>query len=156
MLDPSLQTQIMYKWAMPKICGEDLEGSVQLPASSMKTRCPPCNPGFFKTNNSTCEPCPYGWYSNGSGNGTLSILTVAVWVGHTDTQSSQLKAPGPSKAGSKEQNTSIPLRTRLRREVKAGLVCGSESGLTIVPVNVVQDQRDPVLITEAACVWQRC
>nr|XP_020018651.1 UPF0577 protein KIAA1324 homolog isoform X2 [Castor canadensis] len=59
-------TQIMYKWAMPKICGEDLEGSVQLPASSMKTRCPPCNPGFFKTNNSTCEPCPYGWYSNGS------------------------------------------------------------------------------------------
>ncbi|MEJ1278022.1 hypothetical protein NN561_008941 [Cricetulus griseus] len=60
-------TQLMYKWAMPKICGEDLEGAVKLPASGVKTRCPPCNPGFFKTNNSTCEPCPYGSYSNGSG-----------------------------------------------------------------------------------------
>uniref|UniRef100_A0A8C5XNI7 Endosome-lysosome associated apoptosis and autophagy regulator 1 n=1 Tax=Microcebus murinus TaxID=30608 RepID=A0A8C5XNI7_MICMU len=59
-------TQLMYKWAKPKICGEDLEGAVKLPASGMKTRCPPCNPGFFKTNNSTCEPCPYGSYSNGS------------------------------------------------------------------------------------------
>uniref|UniRef100_A0A8C8Z047 Endosome-lysosome associated apoptosis and autophagy regulator 1 n=1 Tax=Prolemur simus TaxID=1328070 RepID=A0A8C8Z047_PROSS len=59
-------TQLMYKWAKPKICGEDLEGAVKLPASGVKTLCPPCNPGFFKTNNSTCEPCPYGSYSNGS------------------------------------------------------------------------------------------
>nr|KAF6396910.1 hypothetical protein HJG63_007220 [Rousettus aegyptiacus] len=59
-------TQLMYKWAQPKICGEDLEGAVKLPASGVKTRCPPCNPGFFKTSNSTCEPCPYGSYSNGS------------------------------------------------------------------------------------------
>uniref|UniRef100_A0A8C4KYB8 Endosome-lysosome associated apoptosis and autophagy regulator 1 n=1 Tax=Equus asinus TaxID=9793 RepID=A0A8C4KYB8_EQUAS len=59
-------TQLMYKWAQPKICGEDLEGAVKLPASGVKTRCPPCNPGFFKTNSSTCEPCPYGSYSNGS------------------------------------------------------------------------------------------
>uniref|UniRef100_A0A2K5R730 Endosome-lysosome associated apoptosis and autophagy regulator 1 n=1 Tax=Cebus imitator TaxID=2715852 RepID=A0A2K5R730_CEBIM len=59
-------TQLMYKWAMPKICSEDLEGAVKLPASGVKTRCPPCNPGFFKTSNSTCEPCPYGSYSNGS------------------------------------------------------------------------------------------
>ena len=58
----------MYKWAHPKICGEDLEGAVTLPASGTKTRCPPCNPGFFKTNHSACEPCPYGSYSNGSGN----------------------------------------------------------------------------------------
>ena len=63
-----LQTQLMYKWAQPKICGEDLEGAVKLPASGMKTSCPPCNPGFFKSNSSTCEPCPYGSYSNGSGN----------------------------------------------------------------------------------------
>ncbi|KAF6074797.1 hypothetical protein HJG60_007226 [Phyllostomus discolor] len=59
-------TQLMYKWAHPKICGEDLEGAVTLPASGVKTRCPPCNPGFFKTNRSACEPCPYGSYSNGS------------------------------------------------------------------------------------------
>ncbi|XP_075837713.1 endosome/lysosome-associated apoptosis and autophagy regulator 1 isoform X2 [Microtus pennsylvanicus] len=64
--DANGETQLMYKWAMPKICGEDLEGSVKLPASGVKTQCPPCNPGFFKTNNSTCEPCPYGSYSNGS------------------------------------------------------------------------------------------
>uniref|UniRef100_A0A667H5G2 MRH domain-containing protein n=1 Tax=Lynx canadensis TaxID=61383 RepID=A0A667H5G2_LYNCA len=59
-------TQLMYKWAQPKICGEDLKGAVKLPASGVKTRCPPCNPGFSKTNNSACEPCPYGSYSNGS------------------------------------------------------------------------------------------
>uniref|UniRef100_F7I111 Endosome-lysosome associated apoptosis and autophagy regulator 1 n=1 Tax=Callithrix jacchus TaxID=9483 RepID=F7I111_CALJA len=59
-------TQLMYKWAKPKICSEELEGAVKLPASGVKTRCPPCNPGFFKTSNSTCEPCPYGSYSNGS------------------------------------------------------------------------------------------
>nr|XP_045753002.1 endosome/lysosome-associated apoptosis and autophagy regulator 1 isoform X2 [Mirounga angustirostris] len=61
-----VMTQLMYKWAQPKICSEDLEGAVKLPASGVKTRCPPCNPGFFKTNNSSCEPCPYGSYSNGS------------------------------------------------------------------------------------------
>uniref|UniRef100_A0A5F8GV37 Endosome-lysosome associated apoptosis and autophagy regulator 1 n=1 Tax=Monodelphis domestica TaxID=13616 RepID=A0A5F8GV37_MONDO len=60
-------TQLMYKWAEPKICSEDLAGAVKLPASGMKTLCPPCNPGFFKTNTSTCEPCPYGSFSNGSG-----------------------------------------------------------------------------------------
>ncbi|XP_011803527.1 PREDICTED: UPF0577 protein KIAA1324 homolog isoform X2 [Colobus angolensis palliatus] len=59
-------TQLMYKWARPKICSEDLEGAVKLPASGEKKSCPPCNPGFFKTNNSTCQPCPYGSYSNGS------------------------------------------------------------------------------------------
>uniref|UniRef100_A0A8C3YBV7 Endosome-lysosome associated apoptosis and autophagy regulator 1 n=1 Tax=Catagonus wagneri TaxID=51154 RepID=A0A8C3YBV7_9CETA len=59
-------TQLMYKWAQPKICREDLEEAVTLPASGKKIRCPPCNPGFFKTNSSTCEPCPYGSYSNGS------------------------------------------------------------------------------------------
>lgn len=77
----------MYKWAQPKICGEDLEGAVKLPASGVKTRCPPCNPGFFKTNNSSCEPCPYGSYSNGSGNLSVCILSFprhppggAVWA----------------------------------------------------------------------------
>nr|KAF6413427.1 hypothetical protein HJG59_007265 [Molossus molossus] len=64
--DANGETQLMYKWAQPKICNEDLEGAVKLPASGVKTRCPPCNPGFFKTDNSTCEPCPYGSYSNGS------------------------------------------------------------------------------------------
>ncbi|XP_021121264.1 UPF0577 protein KIAA1324 homolog isoform X6 [Heterocephalus glaber] len=64
--DANGETQLMYKWAQPKICDEDMEGAVKLPASDVKTHCPPCNPGFFKTSNSTCEPCPYGTYSNGS------------------------------------------------------------------------------------------
>uniref|UniRef100_A0A2K6A702 Endosome/lysosome-associated apoptosis and autophagy regulator 1 n=1 Tax=Mandrillus leucophaeus TaxID=9568 RepID=A0A2K6A702_MANLE len=64
--DANGETQLMYKWAKPKICSEDLEGAVKLPASGVKTSCPPCNPGFFKTSNSTCQPCPYGSYSNGS------------------------------------------------------------------------------------------
>lgn len=61
------QTQLMFKWAEPKICSEVLPHAAQLPPSGLKTRCPPCNPGFYKSNSSSCEPCPYGSYSNGSG-----------------------------------------------------------------------------------------
>ncbi|KAK1152277.1 UPF0577 protein KIAA1324-like isoform X1 [Acipenser oxyrinchus oxyrinchus] len=64
--DANGQTQLMYKWIEPKICSEDLKGAVKLPASGAKVACPPCNPGFFQTNSSTCEPCPYGSYSNGT------------------------------------------------------------------------------------------
>ncbi|XP_017590993.1 PREDICTED: UPF0577 protein KIAA1324 homolog [Corvus brachyrhynchos] len=34
--------------------------------SGVKTRCPPCNPGFAKGNGRHFQPCPYGSYSNGS------------------------------------------------------------------------------------------
>ncbi|KAJ8258057.1 hypothetical protein GJAV_G00192700 [Gymnothorax javanicus] len=64
--DSSGQTQLMYKWIEPKICSETLEGAVQLPASGAMEKCPPCNPGFFSTNASTCLPCPAGSYSNGT------------------------------------------------------------------------------------------
>ncbi|CAG07479.1 unnamed protein product, partial [Tetraodon nigroviridis] len=60
------QTQLMYKWVQPKICSETVKGAVQLPASGRKKTCPPCNPGFFLTNSSTCEPCQQGSYSNGT------------------------------------------------------------------------------------------
>ncbi|KAL2295473.1 hypothetical protein Nmel_017886 [Mimus melanotis] len=60
------ETQLMYKWAEPKICSEELPQAARLPPSGVKTRCPPCNPGFAKGNGSTCQPCPYGSYSNGS------------------------------------------------------------------------------------------
>ncbi|NXK57065.1 K1324 protein, partial [Chauna torquata] len=53
-------TQLMFKWAEPKICNEELPQAARLPPSGVKTRCPPCNPGFFKSNGSACEPCPYG------------------------------------------------------------------------------------------------
>ncbi|XP_028653915.1 endosome/lysosome-associated apoptosis and autophagy regulator 1 [Erpetoichthys calabaricus] len=64
--DVNGQTQLMYKWTEPKICSEDISGSVSLPASGEKVDCPPCNPGFFKTNTSSCEACPFGFYSNGT------------------------------------------------------------------------------------------
>ncbi|XP_066481062.1 endosome/lysosome-associated apoptosis and autophagy regulator 1 isoform X1 [Tiliqua scincoides] len=65
--DTNGETRLLYKWAEPKICSEDLPNAVKLPPSGIKMMCPPCNPGFFKTNSSTCELCPYGTYSNGSG-----------------------------------------------------------------------------------------
>uniref|UniRef100_A0A8C8SDJ5 KIAA1324 n=1 Tax=Pelusios castaneus TaxID=367368 RepID=A0A8C8SDJ5_9SAUR len=65
--DAKGETQLMFKWAEPKTCSEDLPTAVHLPPSGVKTKCPPCNPGFFKTNSSSCEPCPSGSYSNGSG-----------------------------------------------------------------------------------------
>lgn len=68
----------MYKWNDLKICNETLEGSVTLPASGEKQSCPPCNPGFFTSTSSTCEPCPSGLYSNGTGNqsGWCFLLSV--------------------------------------------------------------------------------
>lgn len=57
----------MFKWAEPKICSEELPLAAKLPPSGVKTPCPPCNPGFAKSNGSGCQPCPYGSYSNGSG-----------------------------------------------------------------------------------------
>lgn len=64
--DSKGQTQLMYKWAEPKICSETAEGAVTLPASGEMETCPPCNPGFYVTNSSACLPCPHGSYSNGT------------------------------------------------------------------------------------------
>ncbi|NXX53937.1 K1324 protein, partial [Scopus umbretta] len=64
---PPGQTQLMFKWAEPKICSEELPQAAKLPPSGVKTKCPPCNPGFAKSDGSACQPCPYGSYSNGSG-----------------------------------------------------------------------------------------
>ncbi|XP_056129961.1 endosome/lysosome-associated apoptosis and autophagy regulator 1 [Lampris incognitus] len=64
--DSKGQTQLMYKWIEPKICSESTDGAATLPASGEMQTCPPCNPGFFVTNSSTCEPCPHGLYSNGT------------------------------------------------------------------------------------------
>ncbi|KAA0714061.1 hypothetical protein E1301_Tti024143 [Triplophysa tibetana] len=64
--DSRSQTQLMFKWIEPKICSESAKGAIQLPASGEMMACPPCNPGFFSSNTSTCEPCPHGLYSNGT------------------------------------------------------------------------------------------
>ncbi|KAI1893119.1 hypothetical protein AGOR_G00140630 [Albula goreensis] len=64
--DSKGKTQLMYKWIEPKICSENMEGAVKLPASGKMEACPPCNPGFFSNNASACEPCTHGSYSNGT------------------------------------------------------------------------------------------
>ncbi|KAM9520177.1 endosome/lysosome-associated apoptosis and autophagy regulator 1 isoform 2-T2 [Guaruba guarouba] len=61
------ETQLMFKWAEPKVCSEELPQAAKLPPSGGRTRCPPCNPGFAAANGSACQPCPLGSYSNGSG-----------------------------------------------------------------------------------------
>lgn len=71
---PHGQTQLMFKWAEPKICSEELPQAAKLPPSGVKTKCPPCNPGFAKSNGSACQPCPYGSYSNGSGKDVTIIV----------------------------------------------------------------------------------
>ncbi|XP_072419692.1 endosome/lysosome-associated apoptosis and autophagy regulator 1 isoform X1 [Chiloscyllium punctatum] len=61
------KTQVMYKWIEPKLCSEDAKGAVKLPASGAKKSCQPCNPGFVQINGThNCEPCQYGFYSDGS------------------------------------------------------------------------------------------
>ncbi|EPY84671.1 hypothetical protein CB1_000459017 [Camelus ferus] len=99
--DAKGKTQLMYKWAQPKVCSEDLEGAVRLPASGGKTRCPPCNPGFFKTNSSACEPCPYGSYSNGSvvRSPTLVGLPTAVATCLCNSSSRQGGCSLPAECG---------------------------------------------------------
>ncbi|NWU88079.1 K1324 protein, partial [Onychorhynchus coronatus] len=64
--DADGETQLMYKWAEPKVCSEELPGAVRLPPSGVRSRCPPCNPGFAKGGGGSCQPCPRGSYSNGS------------------------------------------------------------------------------------------
>ncbi|KAM9321572.1 endosome/lysosome-associated apoptosis and autophagy regulator 1 [Gastrophryne carolinensis] len=64
--DVNGETQLMYKWIEPKICNNSVEGATELPETGVKTKCPPCNPGFFMTNTSSCEPCPEDSFSDGT------------------------------------------------------------------------------------------
>ncbi|KAM4701230.1 endosome/lysosome-associated apoptosis and autophagy regulator 1 [Discoglossus pictus] len=64
--DANRKTQVMYKWIEPKICSNSVNGATPLPASGSKIPCPPCNPGFYLTNTSSCEPCPSETFSNGT------------------------------------------------------------------------------------------
>ncbi|XP_032566532.1 UPF0577 protein KIAA1324 homolog isoform X2 [Chiroxiphia lanceolata] len=64
--DAGGETQLMYKWAEPKICSEELPRAARLPPSGGRSRCPPCNPGFAKGAGGSCQPCPRGSFSNGS------------------------------------------------------------------------------------------
>ncbi|XP_053313800.1 endosome/lysosome-associated apoptosis and autophagy regulator 1 [Spea bombifrons] len=76
--DSTGETQLMYKWIEPKICSNNVKGAVQLPPSGVKTKCSPCNPGFFKTNSSSCEPCPNNTFSNGTTCNQCPVGTEAV------------------------------------------------------------------------------
>lgn len=61
-----VQTQVLYQWVEPKICVENITGAVELPAMGQREPCPPCNPGYYNSNDSTCLPCPPGTHSDGT------------------------------------------------------------------------------------------
>lgn len=61
-----VQTQVLYRWVEPKICVENVTGAVELPAMGQREPCPPCNPGYYNSNDSTCLPCPPGTHSDGT------------------------------------------------------------------------------------------
>ncbi|XP_019749187.1 UPF0577 protein KIAA1324-like [Hippocampus comes] len=64
--DSEGKTQAAYRWVEPKICDENGVGAAALPASGPAKPCPPCNPGFYNSNDSTCSPCPPGTRSDGT------------------------------------------------------------------------------------------
>lgn len=64
--DDSGHTQVVYKWVEPKICRDDVQGSLPLPISNDRITCPPCNPGMEYSNQSMCAFCPTDHYSDGS------------------------------------------------------------------------------------------
>lgn len=57
---------MLYRWVEPKICVENVTGAVALPAVGEREPCPPCNPGYYNSNDSTCLPCPAGSHSDGT------------------------------------------------------------------------------------------
>ncbi|XP_010885460.2 UPF0577 protein KIAA1324-like homolog isoform X1 [Esox lucius] len=64
--DSEGKTQVMYRWVEPRICEENVTGAVVLPPTGEREACPPCNPGYYNTNDSTCFPCPPGTHSDGT------------------------------------------------------------------------------------------
>ncbi|KAL8583433.1 hypothetical protein ACOMHN_057889 [Nucella lapillus] len=63
--DQDKQTRKIYKWMEPKVCNDQASGSVALPHSSALKACPPCNPGMYPVNDSHCEFCANGYFSDG-------------------------------------------------------------------------------------------
>ncbi|XP_076469611.1 endosome/lysosome-associated apoptosis and autophagy regulator family member 2-like isoform X2 [Babylonia areolata] len=63
--DQNKQTRKIYKWIEPKVCNDQASGSVALPASTDRKDCPPCNPGMYPVNDSHCEFCGEGFFSDG-------------------------------------------------------------------------------------------
>ncbi|MEQ2199640.1 Endosome/lysosome-associated apoptosis and autophagy regulator member 2 [Xenoophorus captivus] len=64
--DSEGKTQVLYRWVEPKICVENVTGAVELPVTGQREPCPPCNPGYYNSNDSTCLPCPPGTHSDGT------------------------------------------------------------------------------------------
>uniref|UniRef100_A0A3Q0S9U5 Endosome-lysosome associated apoptosis and autophagy regulator family member 2b n=1 Tax=Amphilophus citrinellus TaxID=61819 RepID=A0A3Q0S9U5_AMPCI len=64
--DSEGKTQVLYRWVEPKICVENVTGAMELPATGQRQPCPPCNPGYYNSNDSTCLPCPPGTHSDGT------------------------------------------------------------------------------------------
>lgn len=74
-----LQTQVLYRWVEPKICVENITGAMELPATGQREPCPPCNPGYYNSNDSTCLPCPPGTHSDGTYGKPANTWHVLGW-----------------------------------------------------------------------------
>ena len=77
-----LQTQVTYRWVEPQICVENKTGAVTLPPTGERAPCPPCNPGYYNTNDSTCFPCPHGTHSDGTSGNNTHTVPVQTWPTH--------------------------------------------------------------------------
>ena len=64
--DDEKLTRTLYKWVEPRICRDDVPGSVSLPTSTDRSPCPPCNPGMEYSNESMCAFCAKDHFSDGS------------------------------------------------------------------------------------------
>ncbi|ROI15319.1 UPF0577 protein KIAA1324-like [Anabarilius grahami] len=82
--DSEGKTQILYRWVEPQVCVENVTGAVTLPPSGEKEDCPPCNPGFYMHNSSTCLPCPQGTYSDGTAGWEVAGDHIRSGVGGSD------------------------------------------------------------------------
>uniref|UniRef100_A0A5S6R399 MRH domain-containing protein n=1 Tax=Trichuris muris TaxID=70415 RepID=A0A5S6R399_TRIMR len=86
---------IQYRWSEPKICRDDVPGSVLLPPPRQDADCPPCNPGTYMVDG-RCHICPVGHYSSGIGECQLCPVNTAPERGYTFIWWNEL----PDKIGS--------------------------------------------------------
>ncbi|KAK3864258.1 hypothetical protein Pcinc_028364 [Petrolisthes cinctipes] len=63
--DEKNQTRATYRWVEPRVCREQVKGSVSLPPSGELKTCPPCNPGMHYTAGQGCVFCGREEHSDG-------------------------------------------------------------------------------------------
>ncbi|XP_033745153.1 UPF0577 protein KIAA1324-like homolog isoform X1 [Pecten maximus] len=59
------KTYTEYKWILPQVCRQNVDGAVSLPPEGPPRDCPPCNPGHEYVKG-ICQVCPDNKFSDGS------------------------------------------------------------------------------------------